>query len=199
MSENRVGEIIESSTSEFAAQCYELYQSPPFGSLVKASLSPEGSTVLYGLVYQSATTSLDPGRRPIARGKNETSEEAVYKSSPQLEKLLRTEFRVLVSGHSSDKKLHHYLPPNPARIHSFVHDCSPEEIKEFGRSFDFLNLLLNARLSIPPEELAAAALRHISTVFPDPDAYLVAAGKELALLLNTDFNRLKAVLGRIKA
>ena len=199
MTENRVGEIIESSTAEFAAQCYELYQSPPLGSLVKASLSPEGSTILYGLVYQSTTTSLDPGRRPIARGKDETNEEAIYKASPQLEKLLRTEFKVLVSGHSSDKKLHHYLPPNPARIHSFVHDCSPEEIREFGRSFDFLNLLLNAHLPIPPEELAAAALRQISTVFPDPNAYLVAAGKELALLLNNDFNRLKAVLGRIKA
>ena len=207
MIENRVGEIIESSTSEFAAQCYELYQSPPLGSMVKASLSPEGSTVLYGLVYQSATTSLDPGRRPIARGKDETSEADIYKSSPQLEKLLRTEFRVLVAGHKcSDPsqperngKLHHYLPPNPARIHSFVHECSPEEIKDFGRSFDFLNLLLNARLPIPPEELAAAALRQISLVFPDPDAYLIAAGKELALLLNNDFNRLKAVLGRIKA
>lgn len=199
MINNRVGEIIEASTSEFGAQCYELYCSPPLGCLVKAALLPEGSTVIFGLVYQATTTSLDPGRRPIARGKDESNEEDIYRASPQLEKLLRTEFRVLVAGHTSNEKMHHYLPPNPARIHSFVYACSPEEIKEFGRSFDFLNLLLNTHLPILPEELAAATLRQISTVYPDPDAYLVAAGKELALLLNNDFNRLKAVLGRIRA
>ena len=32
---DRVGEVIEASTTEFVAQCYELYQSPPLGSLVK--------------------------------------------------------------------------------------------------------------------------------------------------------------------
>jgi len=34
---DRTGEIIEASTTEFVAQCYELYQSPPLGSLVKAT------------------------------------------------------------------------------------------------------------------------------------------------------------------
>jgi hypothetical protein len=198
MTENRVGEIIESSTTDFAAQCYELYQSPALGSLVKATMSPQGNVTVYGLVYQSVTTSLDPGRRAIARGKDEVCEEDVYRGSPQLEKLLRTEFRVLIAGHRAGNKLFQYLPPNPPRIHSFVFECTDEERKDFGRSFDFLNVLMNARLTISPEELAAAVLRQISTVYPDPDAYLVAAGKELALLLNNDFNRLKAVLGRIK-
>ena len=31
---SKVGEIIEESTGEFMAQCYELHQPPPFGSLV---------------------------------------------------------------------------------------------------------------------------------------------------------------------
>src|SRR3989338_470382 len=144
MTENiRVGEIIEASTTEFAAQCYELYRSPPLGSLVKTTDAP---LELYGIVYQVVTASLDPGRRPVARGRDETSEEAIYRASPQLEKLLRTEFRVLVVGHKSEDKLFRYLPPNPGRIHSFVYKCSADEIREFGRSFDFLNLLLNTRL-----------------------------------------------------
>ena len=56
----RVGEVIEASTTEFVAQCYELYQSPPLGSLVKTTDLP---VELYGIVYNAATTSLEPGRR----------------------------------------------------------------------------------------------------------------------------------------
>ena len=192
----RAGEIIEASTTEFAAQCYELYQSPPLGGLVKTT---DMNTEIYGVVYQATTAGLDPGRRPIARGKDETSEEAIYRASPQLGKLLRTEFNVLVTGHKAEGKLFRYLPPKPARIHSFVYQCSADEIKEFGQSFDFLNLLLNTRLPVLAEELVAASLRQISALQPDPHAYMVAAGKELAVLLSNDFNRLKAVLGRIKA
>jgi len=192
----RVGEVIEASTTDFVAQCYELYQSPPLGSLVKTS---DSGMELYGIVHNATTTSLEPGRRPIARGKDETSEEAVYQTSPQLLKLLRSEFGALVVGHRQDDKLHHYLPPKPARIHSFVYLCPPEEIKEFSQSFDFLNILLTTRLPVPPEELIAACLRQMSQVYEDRRAFLVAAGKELAILLSGQFNQLKAILERIKA
>ena len=191
----RVGEVIEASTTEFVAQCYELYQLPPLGSLVKTR---DESVELYGIVYNAATTSLEPGRRPIARGKDEASEEAVYQSSPQLLKLLRSEFGALVAGHRQGDKLHHYLPPQPARIHSFVYQCEPEEVKEFSQSFDFLNVLINTRLPVSVEELVAASLRQMSQVHEDPHRFLVAAGKELAILLSGEFNRLKAILGRIK-
>jgi len=192
----RVGEVIEASTTDFVAQCYELYQSPPLGSLVKTR---DSGMELYGIVHNATTTSLEPGRRPIARGKDETSEEAVYQTSPQLLKLLRSEFGALVVGHRQDDKLHHYLPPKPARIHSFVYLCPPEEIKEFSQSFDFLNILLTTRLPVPPEELIAACLRQMSQVYEDRRAFLVAAGKELAILLSGQFNQLKAILERIKA
>jgi hypothetical protein len=191
----RVGEVIEASTTDFVAQCYELYQSPPLGSLVKTrDLGME----LYGIVYNATTTSFEPGRRPIARGKDEKSEEAIYQASPQLLKLLKSEFGALVVGHRQDDKLHHYLPPKPARIHSFVYLCSPEEIKEFSQSFDFLNILLTTRLPVSPDELIAACLRQMSQVYEDRRAFLVAAGKELAILLSGQFNQLKAILGRIK-
>jgi len=191
----RVGEVIEASTTEFVAQCYELYQSPPLGSLVKTR---DESVELYGIVYNATTTSLEPGRRPIARGKDEASEEAIYQSSPQLLKLLRSEFGALVVGHKQGDKLHHYLPPQPARIHSFVYRCEPEEVKGFSQSFDFLNVLINTRLPVSVEELVAASLRQMSQVHEDPHRFLVAAGKELAILLSGEFNRLKAILGRIK-
>ena len=190
----RVGEVIEASTTEFVTQCYELYQLPPLGSLVKTR---DQEVELYGIVYYAATTSIEPGRRPIARGKDEDSEEAIYRSNPQLLKLLRSEFSALVVGYK-DEKLYHYLPPQPTRIHSFVYLCSPDEVKEFGKSFDFLNMLINAHLPVPIDELIAASLRQMSEVYEDRQAFLVAAGKELAILLSGEFNQLKAILGRIR-
>lgn len=191
----RVGEVIEASTTEFTAQCYELYEIPPLGSLVKTK---DANAELYGIVYNAATTSLEPGRRPIARGKDETTEEEIYRSSPQLLKLLRSEFEALVVGHKEGSKLYHRLPPQPARIHSFVYLCSSEEVKEFGKSFDFLNILINARLPVPTEELVSASLRQMSQAHQDPRAFLVAAGKELATLLSGNLNQLKTILGRIR-
>jgi len=153
---------------------------------------------LYAIVYNATTTSLEPGRRPIARGKDEASEEEIYRSSPQLLKLLKSEFNALVVGHRQNENLHHYLPPNPARIHSFVYLCSPDEVKEFGQSFDFLNILINAKLPIPADEFTAACLRQMSKVYEDRHTFLVTAGKELAILLGGELNRLKAILGRIR-
>jgi len=192
----RVGEVIEASTTDFVAQCYELYQSPPLGSLVKTK---DPDVELYGIVYNATTTSLEPGRRPIARGKDETTEEGIYQASPQLLKLLKSEFRAVVVGHRQGDTLHHYLPPKPARIHGFVYLCSPQEVKEFSQSFSFLNILINTRLPVSPEELIAASLRQMSEVYEDRRAFLVTAGKELAISLSGNFNQLKAILERIKA
>jgi len=149
------------------------------------------------VVAGAATTSLEPGRRPIARGKDEATEADIYRSSPQLASLLRSEFTALVAGFRQEGGCHHYLPPVPARIHGFVYLCQPEETREFSRSLAFLTVLLNARLEVPAEELVAAALRVMARCHDDPHAFLVAAGKELAGLLSGDFNRLKAILGRL--
>ena len=191
----RVGEVIEVSTTEFVAQCYELYRPPPLGSLVKTQDLP---VEIYGIVYYASTGSLESGRRPIARGKDETSEEAIYQESPQLLKLLRTEFSTLVAGYREDGRLYHHLPSRPARIHGFVYQCHPDEVREFSRSFDFLSALINTSLPVSIEEITGASLRQMSLVQEDPHAFLVAAGKELAVLLGGEFNRLRAILGKIK-
>jgi len=191
----RVGEVIEASTTGFTAQCYELYQMPPLGSLVKTG---DSAAELYGIVCNAETTSLEPGRRPIARGRDEDSEEAIYRSSPQLARLLRSEFGALVVGHKEGERLYQHLPPRPARIHGFVYQCGPDEVKDFGQSLDFLNIIINAPLPVPAEELAAASLRWMSQAYEDRRAFLVAAGRELAVLLSGNLNRLNAILGRIK-
>jgi len=188
---NKIAEVIEASTAQFAAQCYELYEIPPLGSLVKTG-------DIYGIVAGATTSSLEPGRKPIARGKDEASEEAVYESSPQLTKLLRSEFTAVAAGYKDGDTLRQYLPPQPARIHSFVYLCQPDEVKAFSQSFGFLNILTNAALPVPAEELIAAALRQMSRAHDDSRAFLVAAGKDLANLLSADFIRLKNILGRLQ-
>lgn len=196
MGENqRVGEVIEASTTDFVAQCYELYELPPLGSLVKTR---EAGMEQFGIVYRATTTSFEPGRRPIARGKDEASEEALYQANPQLMKLLRSEFGALVVGHSADGKLHHYLAPKPARIHGFVYQCLLEETRAFSQAFGFLNILVNTHLPIATDEIIAAALRQMSRVQEDRHAFLVTAGKELAVLLSGDFSQLKAILSKLK-
>jgi len=192
----RVGEVIQASSTDFVAQCYELFELPSLGSLVKTRDS-EGE--LLAVVYNATTSSIEPGRRPIARGKDEASEEALYRESPQLEKLFRSEFAALVVGHREGDKIYQYLPPKPARIHSFVYLCPPEEVKEFSRTFDFLSTLVNAHLPVSLEEIISACLRQMSRAHEDPRKFLVAAGKELAVLLSSEFNRLKAILERIKS
>jgi hypothetical protein len=190
----RIGEIIEATTSEFVAQCYELFELPPLGALVKTA---GGEVDLYGIVYDAATASVEPGRRPIVRGKDEPDEESVYNSNPQLKKLLRSEFRVIIVGYKQNDKLYYHLPPKPARIHGFVFDCPGEEIKSFSDCLDFLDVILNTRLALSMEEVTGAALRRMSRSHDDPHRFLVGAGKKLATILGDDFNKLRILLGKL--
>jgi len=151
---------------------------------------------IYGVVCEATTTSIEPGRRPIARGSEEAEEEDIYRSSPQLAKLLRTDFSALVVGHRQGAKLHHYLPPRPARIHSFVYLCDTEEIQEFSQCFDFLSILVGA--GGEADELIAASLRQAAVAHQDPRVFLIRAGKELAVLLGGETNRLNNILRRIR-
>lgn len=193
--QSRVGEVVEASTTEFVAQCYELYQVPPLGSLVKTG---DGQSEIYGIVRRAETASLQTDRHPIARGKDEASQEDIYRSSPQLLKLLKTEFAALVVGHRQGERICQYLAPTPARIHAFVHACTADEVRAFSASLDFLSLLVNSRTDVPSDELIAAALRQMAQAQPDGHAFLVGAGKELAVLLSGQYIQLRSVLGRLK-
>ena len=88
----RVGEVVESASDRFVAQCYTLYESPSLGAFVRAG--SEGAngdgTPVYGVVYGVSTQSLDPGRPVIARGGDSASEDEVYDANPQLARLLCT-------------------------------------------------------------------------------------------------------------
>jgi hypothetical protein len=194
----KIGEVIEASTGQFVAECYELHSPPPLGSLVKTS---DGDVEIYGVVCNAATESIEPNRRPIARGKEEATEESIYLQHPQLSKLLRTTFDTLVIGHTVGAQRavpHHYLPPRPPRVHSFVYLCEQDVVCRFTQSLDFLPTLLGARAEAV-DEVVSACLRQASCAHEDQRAFMVKAGKELATQLGGELNRLNAILRRIKA
>jgi len=190
----KIGEVIEAGTGEFVAECYELHTPPPLGSLVRTT---DGEVEIYGVVYNASTVSIDPGRRPLARGREESEEGNIYRQHPQLSRLLRTTFDTLVVGHGQGDELYHYLPPRPPRVHSFVYLCEGDEVRRFTQSLDFLAILLSARAG-SVDEVVSACLRQAAAAHEDERAFLVRAGKELAVLLGGELNRLNAILRRIK-
>lgn len=192
---DKIGEVIEASSGEFIAECYELHNAPPLGSLVQTS---DGTVNIYGVICHTATESIEPGRRPIARGRDEVDSEEIYRKHPQLARLLRTTFNSLVVGHGEGDELRHYLPPQPARVHSFVYVCSKEEVERFTQFFDFLNILVVANLGSVQNEVIAAFLRQAAQAHQDQHRFLVQAGKELALLFRGEPNRLNAILRRLR-
>lgn len=191
----RIGEIIEASTASFTAQSYILWEIPRLGSLIKTT---DGGLELYAVVCRAATSGIEPGRKPIPRGKDEASEEAIFKSNPQLTQLLRSEFAALMVGYREGESIRRYLPPRPARIHAFVKPCSTEEALAFSQKLDFLNIILKSKVETPVEEFTAAVLRGLAAAQPNPEGFLVQAGRELARLLSADYSQLKAILERIR-
>ena len=208
MAVQRIGEVVESASNCFTAQCYRLYQSPPFGAFVRTeSTSTEGTgpggesetSRIYSVVYSVRTQSLDPGRPVIARGEDEDSEEDIYRSNPQLERLLCTRFEALIMGYGDGANYTQCLPTLPPRIHAFVYTCTSEEVEQFTGILDFLELLLHSSQVDRgiTGEVIAACLRQVSLQRGDSHGFLVEAGKTLALHLAGDLPRLNSILKRL--
>ncbi len=191
----RVGEVIETSTSRFVAHCYDLHGAPALGSLVRTG-APDRA--VFGLVAGVSTTGIDPGRRPVARGRQETDPAEIFKKNPQLTRLFRTEFEAIIVGHADGGTIRQALPPTPPRVHDFVYLCRPDEAVRFTERLDFLALVLEQPAPAPADELIAAAVRQAAGHRPHPDEFLVRAGRELARLLALDPVRLQLLLRRLK-
>lgn len=193
--EKQVGEVIETSNSEFLAQCYELDGVPALGSMVKTK---GRDCDIYAIVCASGTHSIEPGRRIVARGQGAASPAEVFKANPQLAKLLCSDFRAMVVGHDPGGTMRQYLPPSPAAVYAFVYRCNPEEVKKFTGSLDFMNLMIDSRLPVATDEVIAAFLRFASQTHREPHEFLIKAGKELAWLLSNDIRRLDSILKRLR-
>ena len=184
-----VGEVVESSTTELIAQARELHGAPSFGQFVRV----EAAMPVVGIVFNVFTHSIEANRRPTAYGKTEAE---LRLEQPQIFELLRTEFQALVIGYLDGDESVQILPPQPARIHSFMYLCSDEQVRSFTRTDDYLRSILNTS-KVPTDELVIAVLRHAVRAHGHAPSYLVQMGKELSRLLSDDYDRLSSVIRRV--
>ncbi|MGB3692688.1 MAG: HAS-barrel domain-containing protein [Spirulinaceae cyanobacterium] len=206
--DNYIAEVIETTTTEFLAQCLEPEElsfpaMPPFGSWVKSRDEESGNKVLAVVTY-ATTSPIDSVHRARALG---LSLEELREQQPQIFAMLKTEFRSAIvgfevpqsSGHAnngSSGRVYQYLPPRPPQIHQAVYRCDDDEVIRFSENLDFLRTLLVVQ-GVPVESLAAAAIREIYRLRQGDRQWLVNAGRTLSLLLKDDYERLQYILSQI--
>src|SRR5687768_12599107 len=203
-----VGEVIEASTTSFTAESRRLDSPPPFGSFVRIlpslnsgsevrdpfeeTAAPTGT--VYGVVMEARTASRDPNRRAASFG---LSEDDLRREQPQIWELLATDFVCLTIAHASEGEIRPYLPPRPPRLHAPVQPCSESEVCRIVEGLAFLRAISTADCACC-DELMAAALREGYRCSGKDDEFLVRAGKQLAALLTNDYERLAAILRKLR-
>ncbi len=202
---DHIAEVIETTTTEFTAQCLEPEDlsfpvMPPFGSWVK-SYDEESGNVVYGIVTYVTTSPIDSVHRARALG---MSLEELREQQPQIFAMLKTEFRAAIVGFEApptrrNKKrgeVFQYLPPRPPQIHQSVYHCEPEEIIHFTDDLEFLRVLLQVNW-VPPESLIAASVREVYRLRKGDRQWLVNVGRMISTLLKDDYDRLRYILSQI--
>ena len=185
-----IGEVVDTSVADFTAQACQLDVAPPFGGFVKVTV-PERT--VYAVVYAIHTGGLEPGSRPVLRGRDGMRDEAIFDQNPDLVQLLRTEFSALIIGYQEGASLRTYLPPSPPRLHWSVVECNQPEIARLTQRLDYFRTILSAS-EAPIDALLAANIRLAAESGLDPAGFRIRAGRELATLLKHDYPRLTAIL-----
>jgi len=203
-----IGEVIETATSEYLAQCLEPEELsfpsiPPFGSWVKA-IEEESGNIIMGVVTYATTSPIDSVHRARPLG---LSLDQLKEQQPQIFAMLKTEFRVTLVGfetynnsaNGNGKKgrdIYQYFPPRPPQIHQAVYQCEAAEVLRFTQKLDFLRILFQVSYT-PVEPLVAAVIREIYTLRQADRNWLVQVGRQLSILLKDDYDRLGYILSQI--
>jgi len=205
---DQIAEVIETSTTEFMAECLDpddlsFPVMPPFGSWVKSFDEESGNKIL-AIVCHVTTAPADSLHRVRALG---LSLAEIRQQQPQILGMLSTKFRAAIVGFENPPtspngktpnfgKVYQYLPPRPPQIHQAVYLCQPQEIINFTENLNFLRNLLQID-SVPKEALIAAAVREIYQLRNLNRSWLVKAGRTLTVLLREDYDSLQYILSQV--
>ncbi len=202
---HHIGEVIETSTTQYLAQCLEPEDlkfpvMPPFGSWIKSFDEESGNKILAVVTYVT-TNPIDSVHRARALG---LSLEELREQQPQIFAMLKTEFKAAIVGFEAPSdnngnslgRLYQYLPPRPPQIHQSVYRCDPQEVVNFTENLDFIRTLLQAK-DIPVESLVAASVREVYRHRQANRDWLVNVGRTLSTLLKDDYDRLRYILSQI--
>ncbi len=188
----RIGEIIETDSFQFAAESFTLNQPPALGSLVKAQAGSD--TWVYGVVAFGETVPVDPTRGRVRRSRPDAYDKAVYARHPELEHLLHTTFTVVPVGARVGGRISQRIPGQPPPMHYSVYECEPDEVREFSERRLYLRTLATAQVAVPVEHVLAAHLVWVYEQRGRDQDWLEQAALEVAGLLQQDVERLLAVL-----
>ncbi len=165
------------------------------------SSGDDSAAVLYGVVFHAEIGALEAGRPLTAFG---LDEEALRREQPQIFELLATRFSAVLVAYATDASgagLRPHLPPQPPRPHARVFVATDHETRQLTDRLDYLRPLLSgssgSTAAYPAEELVAALLRRAWRAHGGDESFLLRAGRELAALLPTEYDRLRAIVNRI--
>ncbi|MGQ9493638.1 MAG: hypothetical protein ACUVR2_07735 [Anaerolineae bacterium] len=203
----RIGEIVETTSTGFIAESFELNCPPPLGSLVVVTLPGhimestsrypgETSEVveIYAVVTYGQTIGLDPGRRAVRRSTEGVFDEAVYREHPELKHILRTEFGAALVGFCANGQIWQHLPPQPPPLHFSVQTVEAEDVQRFTDFLQYFRLLLSYSGPVSPLQVLAANVREVYRQRGHDSTWLDAAAREIATLLKDDHKALLTVL-----
>jgi hypothetical protein len=191
---NHFAEVIESSLHGWLAQSWQWDTFPQFGSIVTVQT---GKRILYGIVHQINTGSMDPMRYPFPYQK---TEEELRAEQPQIFEFLKTTFNCLTIGYQEKGKIYYLLAPEPPKIHSFVGHMSREQAHLFFAHQHYLHILFGLSNQITNlDELLLAIVHNLEQHNLLSESKLAMFIETYSLLTGSEYRRLKIFLQRIQA
>jgi hypothetical protein len=208
----RIGEIIETMSTGFVAESFELNHPPALGSLVVVLVPDEagaaGASIdLYAVVTYGQTAGIDPSRRAVRRSTDEVFDQAIYQQNPELKRTLRTEFGAALVGFARPGQVLQHLPTQLPPLHFSVQEPVQEEVVRFTDRLQYLRLLAvphaasgpsSSAGQVPPLQVLAASVRWVYKARGRDRAWLYSAAREIATLLKSDHEALLTVLYAIE-
>ncbi|MBN1549341.1 hypothetical protein JW872_01635 [Candidatus Babeliales bacterium] len=187
-------EIIDSSLQGFTAQSWKWDSFPAFGSLVTVA---SNKRILFGIVHQVQTGSMDPTRYPFPYQK---TEEELLKEQPQIFEFLKTTFSCLLIGYKEKEAFYYMVSPEPAKIHAFVTPATDTDYRMLAAKTTYLHMLFGAGgILFNLDELLLALLQHLSTRHLLTPAHISSFFDQFSLLTGNDYRRTKLFAHRAQS
>lgn len=192
----RIGEVVETSTVQFAVECDELDVVPELGSFVR--VGGTGVDAIYGIVAYAETTAVDPGRRVVRRGSAQLQDRALYEANPELRFVLRSLFLAVAMAYEHSRNLMFLVPPFPPPLHYSVELVPEGDVGRLTDACAYFALLFDFTGPVPAEQLLAAHLYYVYRKRGQDWDWLERAAKEIARLSKRDYECSLRVLGTLE-
>lgn len=187
------GEIIESSLTHWKVQCWQWDVMPTFASLLVVEQAP---FIIYGIVTHLQTGSNDPGRVPYAYQK---TEEELRREQPQIFTLLQTTATCMIVGYEHNQSLLYQLPPYPTKIHTFVHEATPDQLRAFYAQPTFIPMLANqTSIVVSIEDVLLTIIKQLHEQNMLGRDYLDQCIRMFSTMVGNDYRRLKMFTHRLE-